>query len=96
MKKFIPLFLLVLLTACTKDNELRGYVKDSPDGETYLVVEDDNGGLCGPLILDGKNWPHPKGVKGLVTPGKHTLECGGSIVFTVNKGTTYHVDYWGP
>lgn len=76
--------------------ELRGKYKSSPDGETYLIIEDDNGGLCGPLFVDNKKWPHSLNNKGKVEPGDHTIECGTWMGITIQEGTTYYFNYWGP
>ncbi|CZF79639.1 hypothetical protein [Grimontia marina] len=76
--------------------ELRGRYLPSPDGKTYLVVEDDNGGMCGPLTVNGKEWPHGPYQKAEVTPGDVTIECGSWITVHVQKGTTYYFGYWGP
>jgi hypothetical protein len=90
--------LTVVLAACTR-GELRGSTSASPDGRTYLKVVDDNGGMCGPIRVDGKTWPHPKDKAGLIAPGTHTIECGrggGKIEFNVPKGVVFSFDYWGP
>ena len=65
-------------------------------GKTYLVVDDDNGGRCGPLILDGKVWPYKIGELGIIEPGDHDLACPLNVGFTVKAGMEYHFDYWGP
>ena len=89
---------LTALSGCS-DRELRGRSVDSPDGGTYLVVDDDNGGRCGPLRIDGRDWPHEIGEPGPIAPGAHEITCGGDgtgISFAVRSGTTFHSDYWGP
>lgn len=85
----------VLLTACS-ERPLRGSVDASPDGKTYLAVVDDNGGGCGPVKVDGQVWRHKIGEVGPIEPGRHTIECGGSITFEVPKGAVFKFDYWGP
>ena len=52
------LFALLLTIACA-GSELRGKSVSSPDGKTYLVIDDNNGGACGRMKVDGLNWPHP-------------------------------------
>jgi hypothetical protein len=95
-----PVFVAVSLsllsfTAC-RGGDIRGSARPSSDGNTYLVVADDNGGAC-PLKLDGKVWPHAKGETGRIQSGKHTLSsCGADINFEVPKGVVYTFDYWGP
>tara|TARA_Y100001968_G_scaffold768_1_gene595 strand:- start:187 stop:528 length:342 start_codon:yes stop_codon:yes gene_type:complete len=76
--------------------ELRGRYKASPDGKTYLVIEDDNGGKCGPLIVNGKQWPHSLYEKGQVEPGEVSIECGTWMSVNVRARTIYYFDYWGP
>jgi len=76
--------------------ELRGRYKLSGDGKTYLVIEDDNGGECGPLYVDKEEWPHGINEKGEVQPGNHGVECGTGIEILVKEGVTYYFDYWGP
>jgi hypothetical protein len=83
------------LVGCS-DDHLRGTVVPSEDGKTYLAVIDDNGGNCGPMLLDGKPWPHKIGEPGLVSPGRHRIECGGWIEFDIPKGVVFKFDYWGP
>ena len=78
------------------DGHLRGSVEKSPDGKTYLAVVDENGGQCGPLMVDGKIWPHKINEPGPIEPGDHTIECGGKISFTIPSGVVFKFDYWGP
>jgi hypothetical protein len=92
---------LIALASCKSD--LRGDAKPSPDGRTYLVVDDGYGPGC-LLFVDGHPWGHAVHASAPVTPGRHTIEChfsdgsgqGGGITFTVRAGTTFHFDYWGP
>ena len=88
---------LVGLAGCG-DGELRGKSVASPDGGTYLIVEDDNGGYCGPIKIDGVVWPAALHEPGPISPGEHQISCGdeSGITFTVKQGTTFHFDYWGP
>ena len=76
--------------------ELRGRYKESSDGKTYLVIEDNNGGQCGPLLVDNNEWPHSLNEKGRVDPGEHSIECGTSMEVLIKEGTTYYFNYWGP
>jgi len=78
------------------DGILRGWEENSEDGLTYLVIEDDNGGQCGPILVDGKEWNYGINVKAKIEPGIHTIDCGGEIEFEINKGTIFYFDYWGP
>jgi hypothetical protein len=95
-------FLLLLLvatamTACFRE-DLRGDSTKSRDGKTYLIIEDDNGGQCGPMKVDDQVWPHAINEAGPITPGTHKIESGesGSVQIEVKPGMTYHFDYWGP
>lgn len=94
----VLLAVLVALTGTVgcRDRELRGYSKPSRDGQTYLVVDDDNGGGCGPILVDGKRWPHPIHTPGPIAPGEHVIGCGGEIRFGIKAGMIFHFDYWGP
>jgi hypothetical protein len=85
----------VMIAACS-ERDLRGRAVASSDGGTYLVVEDDNGGQCGPIRVDGHDWKTPLHVPGRISPGVHELSCGGSAQFKIREGTTFHFDYWGP
>ncbi|MGB4072500.1 hypothetical protein [Pseudomonas sp.] len=112
MKKFIEyllgvfLVLLVIIVAIVAESilsldpdstyELRGRYKESSDGETYLVIEDDNGGQCGPLLVDEKEWSHGLNKKGRVAPGEHSIKCGAGMDVIIKEGATYYFDYWGP
>jgi hypothetical protein len=88
--------LCAALSLASCDSDLRGNTAKSEDGRTYLVVADDNGGACGPLLVDGAPWKHPIGQRGEVAPGSHTIECGSAMAFQVDRGTVYTFDYWGP
>jgi hypothetical protein len=87
----------VLLLACS-DRELRGKSVASKDGKTYLVVDDDNGGACGPILVDRKQWSANIHEPSEVSPGVHEISCGAGdgIKFQIRAGTTFHFNYWGP
>lgn len=85
----------LLLLSCSSDY-LRGYVEPSKDGKTYLVVADNNGGYCGPLKVDGKKWIYKINQAGEISPGVHTIECGGKIEFEIPEKVTFYFNYWGP
>jgi hypothetical protein len=95
LTRFGLVLICVALTACDHSH-LRGSTKTSPDGGTYLAVDDNNGGGCAPILVDGKPWPHPIGQPGAINPGPHHIECGGSIEFVIPNGVIFHFDYWGP
>ncbi|WP_374012754.1 hypothetical protein [Pseudoxanthomonas koreensis] len=90
------LFFASFALAGCDNGHLRGSVVASHDGGTYLAVVDDNGGACGPLLLDGKPWPYKIGEPGRVPPGRHRIECGGRIEFDIPQGVIFKFDYWGP
>jgi hypothetical protein len=91
----LTLTLFLACVACNK-RDLRGTFTASQDGQTYLVVVDDNGGRCGPIKLDGRAWPHGIGEMGQIDPGHHTIQCGGEIGFDIRSGVVFKFDYWGP
>ena len=86
---------LMFLLGCT-GRDLRGTSNTSPDGGTYLIIADDNGGKCGPLLVDGVPWPMPLDSAGAITPGVHSLACGTELEIRVDSGQTFRFDYWGP
>ncbi len=91
----LSLLLGALSAACSSEH-LRGSASPSADGATYLVFVDDNGGGCGPIIVNGQEWLHPVGTPGPVKPGLVTVECGGQLSFEVPEGVSFSFDYWGP
>ena len=95
MKQLAIALLALALSACD-DGHLRGSVEQSPDGETYLAVMDDNGGQCGPIKVDGAIWPHKIGESGRIAPGAHRIECGTSVSFEIPQGVVFRFNYWGP
>lgn len=87
-----------LVGACTH-RDIRGSSSPSPDGKTYLVIDDDNGGHCGGLLIDDNAWQHALHAAGQVQPGVHQVACGepsNGLAVRVDSGTTYHFNYWGP
>ena len=83
------------LISCS-DGDIRGHAVSSPNGKTYLVVDDDNGGKCGPITVDGHVWRARLHAPAWISPGLHQIACGSSAAFEVKAGTTYHFSYWGP
>tara|TARA_Y100000588_G_C13536116_1_gene619941 strand:+ start:221 stop:532 length:312 start_codon:yes stop_codon:yes gene_type:complete len=96
MKYLFTILLSLTLIACSDDEYLRGQVESSLDGKTYFGVIDNNGGKCGPLLLDGKPWELLLGEVAEIVPGEHIIHCGASISFVVPKGVVFKFDYWGP
>ena len=88
----------ITISVGCSDGELRGKSVPSTDGGTYLVIDDDNGGECGPMIVDGREWKHEIHSPGPIEAGAHQVSCGegGETGFTIRPGTTFHFDYWGP
>ena len=91
------LFLFLGGVGCFRE-DLRGDSTRSPDGKTYLIIEDDNGGQCGPMKVDDRVWLHAINEPGPIAPGVHQVACGdsGTVQIQVREGMTYHFDYWGP
>lgn len=100
LRTWSALAICCLLTTATglgcHKRDLRGSSVASPNGQTYLVVDDDNGGECGPILVDRESWPHTIHAPGAIAPGRHVIECGAEIEFEIRPGTTFHFDYWGP
>jgi len=92
------LVLIVMHYDPTTSYELRGHYQTSIDSKTYLIIEDNNGGQCGPLMVDNRIWPHAIHAKAVVNPGPHSIACGSgnSLEISIKQGTTYYFDYWGP
>lgn len=93
--RLLSLLAPLLLCNCD-DGHLRGSASPSKDGKTYLAVVDNNGGKCGPLLVDGQAWNFKIGEPGPIAPGVHTIDCGGTIEFEVPAGVVFSFDYWGP
>lgn len=91
-----------LVTVCAAfcvgcdDGYLRGAVEPSKDGRTYFALADYYEGACGQVLLDGERWQHPLGEVAPISPGKHTINCGGEISFEIPPGVVFRFDYWGP
>ena len=78
-----------------RNNDLRGWWKESHDGKTYLVIDDPDGGSVNTaaFTLNGQPWPYAIGERGEIEPGCHYLD---KVGFCVKPGVEYHFDYWGP
>jgi hypothetical protein len=87
---------LLLGVTCGSGPVSRGEVSPSGNGKTYLVVDDDNGGGCGPVLVDGTPWGHALHTPGEISPGTHIIESCASLSFEVAAGTTFRFNYWGP
>ncbi len=95
MARFSSLIIVICVCAGCAKTDLRGSYRPSHDGMTYLIVDDDNGGQCGPIRVDGKIWPQPVGHAGRIEPGHHPIGCGGIIDFDIRPGVIYKFDDWG-
>jgi len=102
MKSFFLVLVVFLLCAggvfyfMSKGDHLRGTAEKSTDGKTYLAIVDDNGGGCGPIFVGGKQWQYKLNEPGPISPGLHTIKCGGEIKLAIPAGTVFRFDYWGP
>jgi hypothetical protein len=70
----------------------------SPDGGTFLVIDDSNV-VCNSILIDGKPWQHDLRTPGEIEPGRHTITCDGGthpFDFTVDQGKTLSVTSWRP
>ena len=69
-----------------------------------MIVEDDNGGQCGDIYVDGKIWSYKIGQAGEIAAGTHEIACADNpneakemaVGFTIKEGTKFKFDYWGP
>jgi hypothetical protein len=70
------LFAIVAITLLRFEptKTLRGYSWRTHDGNTYLIVVDDDSRNDIQHVLDGKAWPHPINHRGPITPGAHKLD----------------------
>jgi hypothetical protein len=87
--------LFILCVACTH-KPLRGTFVPSHDGDSYLAVMDDNSGHCAVIMVDGEVWPYSIGQAARIEPGRHKIECGGTIQFDIPPAVVFKFDYWGP
>jgi hypothetical protein len=92
----ITVAFVAMFASYRSDCELRGCFNPSGDGKTYLIIDDNNGGDCGPIKVDGKVWSYSTGKAGQIKPGVHTIECGSEISFKIPPNVVYRFNYWGP
>ena len=72
-----------------RNNDLRGWWKDSLDGKTYLVIDNSDGtAVDTKFMLDGQPWSHAVGQRGEIEPGCHYLD---GIGFCVKVGTEFRL-----
>ena len=77
-------------------SDLRGSWSKSKDGNTYLLVAENDCDNC-PVVVDGKLWVHRIGEAGRIDPGPHKIgKNGGEMTFHVPSGNVYSFKYWGP
>ncbi|MBK7864036.1 MAG: hypothetical protein IPJ65_36615 [Archangiaceae bacterium] len=89
------LLLLLVFLSCKRSEDLRGVEEKTPDGGTFLIVDDDGQGSC-QLFLDGRRVKAHQPRE--VSPGPHQLDCGdpkSTVTVTVHEGHTFHFTYWG-
>lgn len=90
---------LLATSSCAVAGErtLRGSLTASPDGQTYLAINELEGN-CPQLKVDGQPWNLPLGEPHRVRPGEHLIQCfeGGIVEFDIPEGKTLGFDYWGP
>ena len=100
MKRSAILLALVFLPnlGCAQ-REFRGKVTPSEDGQTYLLVEAKQPAEGSQVYINGEPWPYNFNQPGPIEPGLHNINCNSPnpfIEFTIEPGTTFHFDYWGP
>jgi hypothetical protein len=96
MWRVILLSVLSIAGCGNVHHDLRGFWEESRDGRTYLSIDDNNGGHCGPLLVDGRAWAHAIGQPGTVAPGRRVISRGGDLMLEIQAGTTFHMNCWGP
>jgi hypothetical protein len=93
------LFTTVTIIGCEKgceEREFRGRIVRSAEGQTYIIVDDDSAGKCGPMMVDGKEWPYTLHAPELIKPDSHVIMCGREVKLDIKKGTTFHFDFGPP
>lgn len=88
-------FIAISLQSCRE--ELRGEVKKSQDGNTYLVFENTAG--CDSVYVNDILWAYKNGEKGKISAGICNIDCGldgAGLSIEIEEGITFHFDYWGP
>lgn len=96
----VPLVLGVWWCLAEPREHFRGETVESPDGLTYLSVEETPFDDC-ELVVDGSIWPEAVGVAAPIEPGVHTVGCAplntsALVEFEAPRGFVFHLDYWGP
>ena len=86
--------LLAVAGGCSQS--ARGSESLSPDGNTYLIVEEPEGGGCPVVLVDGAVWRHRSGVQGEIAAGEHVIKCTTPIRFTIRQGTVFSFNNWTP
>jgi hypothetical protein len=95
----LPIVLVVVIIFfISTPSDLRGSWRPSMNGNTYLIIDNDDGWPREkPIIVDGVIWRYPVGQSGRVEPGLHSIGCyGGEISFQIRRGMVYRFKYWGP
>ena len=95
------LILFFIVCSCSINQCLRGKISKSKDDFSYLVIVDNNGGLCGELYVDGKKWLSDINQKTKIELGTHYISCGdslkeNSVEFKIPSKSIFYFDYWGP
>jgi hypothetical protein len=70
----------------------------SPDGGTFLVI-DDSDTVCSSIRIDDEPWQHRLHESGEIEPGRHTITCDDRthpFRISVEQGKTLYVTYWRP
>lgn len=96
IKIFFATLVLVLSAVGCSDHISRGKEVASPDGESYLIVDELDGPACEAPTVDGKLWNVPLHTPGKISAGEHKIACAAPITFVVRAGTIFHFEYWGP
>jgi hypothetical protein len=83
------LFSSFFLISCGQLHEIEFSTVPSNDGQTYILIKDDNNESCHPLIVNGERWEHPYNIPVLVSPGIYSLTCKiNDLEITIEQGVT--------
>jgi hypothetical protein len=83
------LFVSFFLISCGQLHEIEFSTVPSNDGQTYILIKDDNNESCHPLVVNGKRWEHPYNIPVSVSPGIYKLTCKlNELEITIEQGVT--------
>ena len=94
-KFFSPgIILTIAVLAGCSEVHLSGTLEPSEDGKTYLAIDDNNGGHCESILVDGEVWSHPVKEPAQIEPGVHYIQCGSKVEVDIPEATLFHFNHW--